>query len=47
MAQAMYDRYRMTKSSRTKRAPSVDTHRNVLAETVGTFVLGDGEGFAA
>ena len=36
IAQAMYDRYRTTKSERTKRAPSVDTHRNVLAE-VKTF----------
>jgi hypothetical protein len=32
IAQEMYDAYRTTKSTRTKRAPSVDTHRNVLAE---------------
>lgn len=32
-AQALYDRYRTQTGTRTKRPPSVDTHRNVLSET--------------
>lgn len=32
-AQALYDRYRTQAGARTKRPPSVDTHRNVLSET--------------